>query len=54
VDDPKFIVYVWLEKPTSDRWGSTVAAPVFADIVKELVVLMNLPPDDIRQQMNQQ
>jgi cell division protein FtsI/penicillin-binding protein 2 len=53
-DDPKFLVYVWLEKPTSDRWGSTVAAPVFSDIVKELVALMNLPPDDTRHQLNGQ
>jgi len=54
VDDPKFLVYVWLEKPTSDRWGSTVAAPVFSDIVKELVVLLNLPPDDTRHQLTAQ
>jgi cell division protein FtsI/penicillin-binding protein 2 len=50
-DDPRFIVYVWLEKPTSDIWGSTVAAPVFSDIVKKLVVLMDLPPDSTRQQI---
>jgi cell division protein FtsI/penicillin-binding protein 2 len=54
VDDPKFLVYIWLEKPTSDRWGSTVAAPVFSDIVKELVVLLNLPPDDTRHQLTAQ
>ena len=48
VDDPKFIVYVWLEKPKSSIWGSIVAAPVFRDVVKQLVVLMNIPPDDQR------
>jgi cell division protein FtsI/penicillin-binding protein 2 len=48
VDDPKFLVYVWLEKPKTSIWGSIVAAPVFRDAVKELVVLMNIPPDDIR------
>ena len=48
VDDPKFLVYVWLEKPKSSIWGSIVAAPVFREAVKELVVLMNIPPDDIR------
>jgi cell division protein FtsI/penicillin-binding protein 2 len=51
VDDPKFLVYVWLEKPKSSSWASIVAAPVFADAVKELVVLMNLPPDSIRKQL---
>jgi cell division protein FtsI/penicillin-binding protein 2 len=48
VDDPKFLVYVWLEKPKTSIWGSIVAAPVFAEAVQELVVLMNIPPDEIR------
>ncbi len=47
-DDPKFLVYVWLEKPTISTWGSVVAAPVFQDVVEKLVVLMKLPPDNIR------
>ncbi len=51
VDDPKFVVYVWLEKPQTSIWGSIVAAPVFSEAVSELVVLMNLPPDDIRQKL---
>ncbi len=52
-DDPKFIVYIWLEKPTSSPWGSVVAAPVFSEVVSELTVLMKLPPDSVRQQMAQ-
>ncbi len=48
VDDPRFIVYVWLEKPTSSIWASEAAAPIFASVVKDLVVLMDIPPDDIR------
>jgi cell division protein FtsI/penicillin-binding protein 2 len=51
VDDPQFIVYVWLEKPQSSQWGSEVAAPIFSEVVQRLVVLMNLPPDHIRQAM---
>lgn len=51
VDDPKFIVLVKLDKPTSSRWGSETAAPVFGEMVKRLVVLMNIPPDDIRHQL---
>jgi len=47
-DDPKFVVYVWIEKPTISRWGSVVAAPVFRDVVEQLVVLMKIPPDEIR------
>jgi cell division protein FtsI/penicillin-binding protein 2 len=48
VSDPRFLVYIWLEKPTTSIWGSEVAAPVFADVVEQLVVLMNIPPDDVR------
>jgi len=48
IEDPKFIVFVWLEKPRSSIWGSIVAAPVFRDVVKEIVVLMDIPPDTVR------
>jgi cell division protein FtsI/penicillin-binding protein 2 len=49
VDDPAFVVYVWLEKPASSIWGSEVAAPVFRQVVEQLVVLMSIPPDDVRE-----
>lgn len=52
VDDPRFLVYIWLEKPTVSPWGSEVAAPVFKTAVEELVVLMDIPPDDIRLQLS--
>jgi cell division protein FtsI (penicillin-binding protein 3) len=42
------VVYVWLEKPTISKWGSEVAAPVFHDVVEKLVVLMKIPPDNVR------
>lgn len=54
VDDPQFIVYVWLEKPTSSQWGSVVAAPVFREVVENLVILLDLPPDAVRQQLASQ
>lgn len=47
-EDPKFLVYVWLEKPTISIWGSEVAAPVFSKLVSKLVVLLDIPPDDVR------
>ncbi len=52
-DDPQFVVYVWIEKPTISQWGSEVAAPVFRDVVEQLVKLMRIPPDNIRQQIAQ-
>ncbi|KAF0106566.1 MAG: cell division protein FtsI (penicillin-binding protein 3) [Anaerolineaceae bacterium] len=48
VDDPQFIVYIWLEQPTASIWGSETAAPVFKQVVERLIVLMGIPPDQIR------
>jgi cell division protein FtsI/penicillin-binding protein 2 len=46
--DVRFLVYIWLEKPTTSIWGSEVAAPIFPEVVEELVVLMDIPSDDVR------
>ncbi len=54
VDDPQFLVYIWLEKPTISPWGSEVAAPVFSKVVQKLVVLLNIPPDDVRHRLHGQ
>jgi len=51
VDDPQFIIYVWLEKPEISPWGSVVAAPVFREVVERLVVQIDLPPDHVRMDM---
>jgi cell division protein FtsI/penicillin-binding protein 2 len=51
VDDPRFIVYVWLEEPQSNRAASVVAAPIFKQVIEKLVVLMDVPPDAIRLQI---
>jgi len=53
-DDPRFLVYIWLEKPTTSPWGSVVASPLFSEIVERLVVYLNLPPDEVRQQLTQE
>lgn len=53
VDDPKFLIYVWLEEPTSSPWGSVVAAPIFQQIAERVVVLMDIPPDEVRQALTQ-
>jgi cell division protein FtsI/penicillin-binding protein 2 len=49
-DDPAIIVYVKLDRPKSAPWGSQTAAPVFSTLVKELVVLLDIPPDAVRLQ----
>jgi cell division protein FtsI/penicillin-binding protein 2 len=48
VDDPEFMIYIWLREPTTSPWASLVAAPVFHDTAKRLVVLMDIPPDQVR------
>jgi cell division protein FtsI/penicillin-binding protein 2 len=49
VDDPRFLVYVWLEKPQTNKAASVVAAPIFKQVIEKLVVLMGIPPDAVRQ-----
>jgi cell division protein FtsI/penicillin-binding protein 2 len=49
LDQPRFLVYIWLEKPRTSQWGSEVAAPVFSQAVERLVRLMDIPPDQVRQ-----
>ncbi len=48
-DAPELIVYVKLDRPVP-RWGSMTAAPLFSDLVRELVVLLDIPPDNVRLQ----
>jgi cell division protein FtsI/penicillin-binding protein 2 len=50
VDNPRFLVYVWLEKPQSNKAASVVAAPIFKQVIDKLVVLMGIPPDVVRLQ----
>ncbi len=51
VDDPQFMIYVWLEKPSSSIWGSETAAPVFSQVAEKTVILLDIPPDVVRQQL---
>lgn len=51
VDDPQFMIYVWLEKPTTSPWGAETAAPVFSEMAQKTVILLDIPPDYIRQQI---
>jgi cell division protein FtsI/penicillin-binding protein 2 len=51
VDDPRFLVYIWLEKPQTNKAASVVVAPIFKQVVEKLVVMLNIPPDAIRLQL---
>jgi cell division protein FtsI (penicillin-binding protein 3) len=50
VDDPEFMIYVWLNQPTSSIWSSETAAPVFSQVAEQTVILLNIPPDNVRSQ----
>jgi cell division protein FtsI/penicillin-binding protein 2 len=45
-DNPKFVMLVKLDKPQTSIYGSVVAAPVFRDITKKLLLLLDEPVGD--------
>jgi cell division protein FtsI/penicillin-binding protein 2 len=52
VDDPQFMVYIWLQKPSASIWSSQTAAPVFSRVAEQAVILLNIPPDIVRGQLS--
>lgn len=44
-DNPKLIVLVVYKEPATSPWGSETAAPVFFEIIKDLLVYYNIPPE---------
>jgi cell division protein FtsI (penicillin-binding protein 3) len=51
VDDPQFMVYVWMEQPSTSIWASETASPVFSKVAEQTVILLNIPPDVVRSQV---
>jgi len=51
VDDPQFMVYIWLQSPSTSIWSSETAAPVFSQVAGQSVILLNIPPDVVRGQL---
>jgi cell division protein FtsI/penicillin-binding protein 2 len=47
-DAPEIVVLVKLDRPQSAPWGSLTAAPLFGELTEELVVLLDIPPDNVR------
>ena len=46
-DDPQAVILIKLDRPDG-YWGSQVAAPTFRRLADRLVILMQIPTDDIR------
>ena len=52
VDDPQFMVYIWLQEPSASIWSSETAAPVFSQVAEQTVIMLNIPPDNVRSQLS--
>jgi cell division protein FtsI/penicillin-binding protein 2 len=54
VDDPQFMIYIWLERPSVSPWANDTAAPLFSEIAQKTVILLDIPPDAVRLQLASQ
>lgn len=45
--NPELVMIVMIDEPQGDYFGGQVAAPVFADVMKQALRLMNIAPDDV-------
>jgi len=52
VDDPQFMVYIWLQKPSASIWSSETTAPVFSQVAEQTVIMLNIPADSVRSQLS--
>jgi cell division protein FtsI/penicillin-binding protein 2 len=52
-DDPRVLVLVIIDRPVTSKWGSQTAAPTFTRIAEQLVVMLDIPPDDVRLAMGE-
>ena len=46
-DDPQLSILIMLDEPEG-YWGSSVAAPIFSEIASRLVVVFEIPPESLR------
>lgn len=44
--DPRFVVFVKLDKPADNPWGSRTAGPVVGEITRELLMYYRIPPTE--------
>ena len=52
VDEPQFMIYIWLQRPSSSIWSSETTAPVFSQVAEQTVIQLNIPPDIVRSQLS--
>lgn len=44
-DKPRFIILTMFKEPQTSQWGSETAAPLFFDILRELLLYYNIAPE---------
>jgi len=54
LSDPRFMIYVWLERPSTSIWGSETAAPIFSKVVQKTILMLNIAPDSVRNELASQ
>jgi cell division protein FtsI (penicillin-binding protein 3) len=47
-DDPQISILVMLDRPRSSIWATYTAAPVFRNLAEKLVLMLEIPTDDVR------
>ena len=48
IADPRFVMAISIDDPKSqDYYGGQIAAPVFADVMDDVMRIYNIPPDKI-------
>lgn len=45
LEDPRFVMLVKIDEPTSGRLGSVVSAPVFGALAPQILAYLGVPPD---------
>ncbi len=45
-DNPKFVMLVVIDRPTTSIYGAETAAPIFFDIAKDLMMYYKIPPQE--------
>jgi cell division protein FtsI/penicillin-binding protein 2 len=45
-DDPKFVMLVVVDRPTTSIYGAETAAPIFFNIAKSILMYYNIPPSE--------
>jgi cell division protein FtsI (penicillin-binding protein 3) len=45
-DDPRLVIFVMLDEPPREKWGSEASAPIFAAIGRDALRYLEVPPRD--------